>query len=83
MVKKKQGYDFEQSLANLEQLVEQMESGELSLEKALETFEQGIQLTRQCQTMLGQAEQKVQLLIENNGNLESQPFDAAEQGVSE
>ncbi len=74
MAKKKQGYDFEQSLTNLEQLVEQMESGELSLEKALETFEQGIQLTRQCQTMLNEAEQKVQLLIDNDGTLENQPF---------
>jgi len=83
MAKKKQGYDFEQSLTNLEQLVEQMESGELSLEKALETFENGIQLTRQCQTMLSEAEQKVQLLIDNNGTLESQPFDAPELGVAE
>ena len=83
MAKKKQGYDFEQSMTNLEQLVEQMESGELSLEKALETFEQGIQLTRQCQTMLSEAEQKVQLLIENNGNLESQSFNAPEQGAAE
>lgn len=74
MAKKKQGYDFEQSLTNLEQLVEQMESGELSLEKALETFEQGIQLTRQCQTMLNEAEQKVHLLIDNDGTLENQPF---------
>ena len=83
MAKKKQGYDFEQSLTNLEQLVEQMESGELSLEKALETFENGIQLTRQCQTMLSEAEQKVQLLIDNNGTLESQPFDAPELGAAE
>lgn len=75
MPKKKQPYDFEGSLKNLEQLVEQMESGELSLEKALETFEQGIQLTRECQTMLTEAEQKVQLLVENSGNLESKPFD--------
>ncbi|EGH00192.1 Exodeoxyribonuclease VII small subunit [gamma proteobacterium IMCC2047] len=50
------------------------ESGELSLEKALETFEQGIQLTRECQTMLAEAEQKVQLLVDNNGSLENQPF---------
>lgn len=76
MVKKKQDQDFEQSLTDLEQLVEQMESGELSLEKALKTFEQGIQLTRSCQTMLNEAEQKVQLLINNNGSIETQPFDA-------
>ena len=76
MAKKKQGHDFEQSLTDLEQLVEQMESGELSLEKALETFEQGIQLTRNCQTMLSEAEQKVQLLTNDNGSITAQPFDA-------
>lgn len=76
MPKKKQNYDFEGSLQNLEHLVEQMESGDLSLEKALATFEQGIQLTRECQTMLNEAEQKVQLLVENNGKLETQPFAA-------
>lgn len=79
MPKKKQPYDFEGSLKSLEQLVEQMESGELSLEKALETFEQGIQLTRECQTMLSEAEQKVQLLVEKNGSLESRPFDTEDQ----
>lgn len=79
MPKKKQPYDFEGSLKSLEQLVEQMESGELSLEKALETFEQGIQLTRECQTMLSEAEQKVQLLVEKNGSLEPQPFDTEDQ----
>ncbi|MEH6358286.1 MAG: exodeoxyribonuclease VII small subunit [Pseudomonadales bacterium] len=76
MAKKKQGHHFEQSLTDLEQLVEQMESGELSLEKALETFEQGIQLTRSCQTMLSEAEQKVQLLTNDNGSIITQPFDA-------
>jgi exodeoxyribonuclease VII small subunit len=76
MAKKKQGHDFEQSLTDLEQLVEQMESGDISLEKALETFEKGIQLTRNCQTMLSEAEQKVQLLINDNGSITAQPFDA-------
>ncbi|MEZ5523405.1 MAG: exodeoxyribonuclease VII small subunit [Pseudomonadales bacterium] len=74
MPKKKQSYDFEGALKSLEQLVEQMESGDLSLENALETFEQGIQLTRECQTMLNEAELKVQKLVDNNGSLESQPF---------
>jgi len=83
MAKKKQSHDFEQSLTDLEQLVDQMESGELSLEKALETFEQGIQLTRHCQTMLNEAEQKVQLLVENNGQIESLPFDSSPQEASE
>lgn len=65
---------LEQALLELEQLVEQMESGDLSLDQALAAFEQGIKLTRQCQQTLAQAEQKVQLLIEQNGNLQAVPF---------
>ncbi|HEY9033309.1 MAG TPA: exodeoxyribonuclease VII small subunit [Pseudomonadales bacterium] len=67
---------FEQSLQTLEQLVRQMDSGELSLEQSLGVFEQGIGLIRQCQQQLQQAEQKVQLLVDNNGELQTRPFDA-------
>lgn len=67
---------FEQSLQTLEQLVRQMDSGELSLEQSLGLFEQGIGLIRQCQQQLQQAEQKVQLLVDNNGELQTRPFDA-------
>lgn len=66
---------FEQSLQTLEQLVKQMDSGELSLEASLENFEKGIGLIRQCQQQLQQAEQKVQQLIENSGGLQLQAFD--------
>jgi exodeoxyribonuclease VII small subunit len=83
MTTKKKGHDFEQSLTDLEQLVTQMESGELSLEKALETFEKGIQLTRHCQTMLNEAEQKIQLLIESNGKVQAQPFNSSTQEASQ
>jgi len=65
MAKKKAGYDFEHSLSELEQLVEKMESGELSLEQSLAAFEQGIKLTRECQQMLSKAEQKVQVLSQD------------------
>lgn len=61
---------LEQALAQLETLVESMESGELTLDQALAAFEQGIKLTRQCQQTLAQAEQKVQLLLEKNGTLQ-------------
>ena len=64
--KKSTAIDFEKSLAELEQLVEQMEQGELSLEAALKQFERGIELTRTCQTALQQAEQKVELLLAKN-----------------
>jgi exodeoxyribonuclease VII small subunit len=66
--------DFEASLDKLEKLVERMEDGQLSLEESLKVFEQGIALTRQCQRALGEAEQKVQLLLEQDGQPLEQPF---------
>ncbi|MDH4568463.1 exodeoxyribonuclease VII small subunit [Pseudomonas sp. BN414] len=79
MARKKAAPDFEQSLAELQTLVERLESGELSLEDSLSAFEQGIRLTRECQASLNQAEQKVQILLERDGQLEEAPFDADEQ----
>ena len=74
MAKKKTAPDFEKSLQTLEQLVEQMESGDLTLEKSLEAFEQGIRLTKECQQALREAEQKVQILMNQNGSEELRPF---------
>lgn len=71
----KKSYPFEQSLEKLEQLVERMEDGDLSLEESLKTFEDGIKLTRQCQQALVKAEQKVRLLIEENGQISEEDFD--------
>lgn len=75
MARKKASLDFEQSLAELQALVERLENGELSLEDSLAAFEQGIALTRDCQGALAQAEQKVQVLLERDGELTTQPFD--------
>ena len=71
MTNTKKSIDFEEALDQLEELVEDMENGDLTLEESLKAFEQGIKLTRECQTALSQAEQKVQLLIEENGKLKS------------
>ena len=76
MARSKAPLDFEQSLAELQQLVERLESGELSLEDSLSAFEQGIRLTRECQAALGQAEQKVQMLVERDGEAQNLPFEA-------
>ena len=67
----KKSIDFEEALDQLEELVEDMENGDLTLEESLKAFEQGIKLTRECQSALSQAEQKVQLLIEENGKLKT------------
>ena len=58
-------FDLEKSLANLEDLVEELESGDLPLETAMKKFEEGIKLTRGCQTALKEAEQKVQILLKS------------------
>lgn len=76
---RKKAADFETSLAELQTLVERLESGELSLEDSLGAFEQGIRLTRDCQASLAQAEQKVQQLLERDGELQEVPFDTDEQ----
>lgn len=55
-------FDFEKALTELNELVEQMEQGGLSLEESLENFEKGIALTKACQEALQKAEQKVRLL---------------------
>ena len=58
--------NFETALAELEDIVERMETGALSLEESLQSFERGIQLTRRCQSALEQAELRVKTLM-NDG----------------
>jgi exodeoxyribonuclease VII small subunit len=79
MTRKKTDLSFEKTLLELEQIVEKMESGKLSLEDALTQFEKGVGLAKQCQTALSGAEQKVLKLIESRqGDLVLQPFDEEE-----
>lgn len=68
--------DFEQSLKELEEIVERMERGDASLEESLQQFERGIALTRACQQALKAAEQKVDILIEENGKIDTRSLDA-------
>ena len=70
MTKKNASFDFEQALEQLEELVTAMEKGDLSLEESLKSFEKGVKLTRECQTALKAAEQKVQVLLDDSGNTE-------------
>src|SRR5210317_2468707 len=62
---KKQAIDLEKALSDLEELVEELESGDLPLETAMKKFEDGIKLTRSCQTALKDAEQKVEVLLKS------------------
>ena len=66
--------DFEESLKQLEDIVNKMEQGQLSLEQSLGAFEQGVQLTRQCQNTLKQAEQRVAKLTPKEDSFELNDF---------
>jgi exodeoxyribonuclease VII small subunit len=66
--------DFEKSLTELEALVARLEQGDVPLEEALKTFERGVALTRQCQTALRTAQQKVEVLLSRNGEETVEPF---------
>ena len=76
--KKQASFDFEKALEELEELVSSMEDGESSLEDSLQAFEKGIKLTRECQAALKKAEQKVQILINENGDTEEMEFEDGE-----
>ncbi|THB70358.1 MAG: exodeoxyribonuclease VII small subunit [Gammaproteobacteria bacterium] len=65
---------FEKSLSELEKIVEKMENGDLSLEESMKQFEKGVELTRVCQTVLDQAEQKVKLLSTDEGDSSEADF---------
>jgi exodeoxyribonuclease VII small subunit len=67
--------DFEQALAELESLVEQLESGELSLDESLQRFKHGIELTRHCQGILDQAQQVVEQLKNPDDESSAAPFE--------
>ena len=70
---------FESSLEALEQIVHQLEKGDLPLEKSLELFEQGIRLSRECQERLGQAERRIEVLLRDNQGRPTVSEFAAEQ----
>jgi exodeoxyribonuclease VII small subunit len=67
---------FETSLEELERIVRDLEQGELTLEKSLELFEQGVKLSRECQDRLSQAERRIEILMrDNQGRTAVRPFD--------
>ena len=66
---------LEKSLEELEALVARLENGDLPLEQALKEFERGVKLTRQCQTALQEAEQKVEILLKRTEAAEPEPFE--------
>lgn len=75
---------FELHLAFAEQIVQELESGQLGLEDSIAKYEQGVKALKRCYEILSQAEQKVQTLLEtDSGKLQAQPFDAERSKATE
>jgi exodeoxyribonuclease VII small subunit len=66
--------NFEAKIQELAAIVEKIESGELTLEEAMQQFEKGVKLTQECHTVLQNAEQKVKILVEQAGNYRLEEF---------
>ena len=70
---------FERALARLEEIVQKLEQGDLPLEQSLKLFEEGIKLSRICNTRLEEAERKVEILLKDKaGNMIAKPFEEEE-----
>lgn len=67
---------FEKALEKLEKLVTEMESGELSLEKMMNHFEEGTELVKYCEGKLNEVEQKIEVLVKKGEELRTEPLDA-------
>lgn len=74
---------FEELVAQIEEALRQLEAGELPLEDALKRYEEGVASLRKCYEILKQAEKKVQLLTERDGEVSQRPFDAEEDEEAE
>jgi exodeoxyribonuclease VII small subunit len=74
----KKTINLEKALTDLEEIVEELESGDLPLEKAMKKFEEGIKLTRNCQAALREAEQKVEILLKSAGGDDLEDFEVDE-----
>ena len=69
---------FESALAQLEQITEEMEAGDLSLDSSLKKFDEGIKLADFCNKKLSDARARVELLLDKNGTLTTEPFDGSD-----
>jgi exodeoxyribonuclease VII small subunit len=72
---------FEECLERLEKIVQEMEKGDVPLERSLTLFEEGMNLSSACRKELEQAEGKVEILLKKNGKLQAAPFESAAESL--
>lgn len=68
--------NFEEKMDKLEKIVAELEKGDLTLENSLTKFEEGMKISKDCNDLLKNAEKRITIMLENDGNLEEENFDA-------
>ena len=68
--------NFEESMKKLENIVTELENGSLNLDESVKKFEEGMKIAKQCNTILENAEKKITILLEKEGELKEENFDA-------
>lgn len=68
--------NFEESIKKLEEIVADLEKGDLNLDESVEKFEAGMKIAKQCNTILENSEKKITILLEKDGELKEEDFDA-------
>ena len=69
---------FEENMEELENIVKELEEGKLNLEQSVEKFEEGIKISKECNKTLEEAEKKITILVNKNGEIEEEDFNAKE-----
>lgn len=77
MTQEKKEMEFENALKKLEDIVERLEKGELSLEEALKFYEEGVRLADVCSKRLNDAEKRVKVLLKSGSKMKAVPFEDA------
>lgn len=79
MTSKKAKYkDYESAVQRLEEITEQLESGESGLEQAIELYTEGLEIAQFCDKKLGEAEKKIKIITEKSGQFVEKEFDTAD-----
>ena len=76
MSKKEENKSFEELMANLESIVQELEKGELNLDDSVAKFEEGMKISKECNKILENSEKRITILLENNGDISEQDFEA-------
>lgn len=70
--------NFEEQIEELESIIKELEAGKLNLDESVEKFEEGMKITKECSKMLESAERKITILLNKDGNVEEEDFEAKE-----